>query len=100
MKTRKIIATLMVVTLLVGISLTFSACSKVEKFDKTDTLVDGLVCISRQSNFIDGYTFDQYILYDPDTLVMYAMVSGGNGTTMTVLYNQDGTLKLYNNTNE
>lgn len=40
-----------------------------------------------------------YIMYDPETLVMYALVRDGSNSAsaggLTVLYNADGTPKLY-----
>lgn len=74
----------------------FSSCSKVKEFDETDSPVAGLICIAKHENIIKNYLFDQYILYDPDTLVMYSMIASGQGLTITVLYNSDGTHKLYN----
>lgn len=47
---------------------------------------------SAESGFGD-YT---QILYDPDTLVMYAIVRENDELAMSVLYNSDGTLRLYN----
>lgn len=47
------------------------------------------VTISEYYN--DNNTF-QKIVYDPDTMVMYAIL---DGTKMTPLYNADGTLKTY-----
>ena len=34
-------------------------------------------------------------MYDPDTMVMYSYLEGRYGGGTTVLYNADGTLKLY-----
>lgn len=47
---------------------------------------------SDESGFGD-YT---QILYDPDTLVMYAIVRENDALAMSALYNSDGTLRLYN----
>ena len=44
---------------------------------------------------INGTYFDQTLMYDPDTMVMYTYLDGRYAGTMTVLYNADGTLKLY-----
>lgn len=44
---------------------------------------------------INGTCFNQTIMYDPDTMVMYTYLDGRYAGTMTVLYNADGTLKLY-----
>ena len=42
-----------------------------------------------------GSYADQTIIYDPDTMVMYTYLDGSYSGTMSVLYNADGTLKLY-----
>lgn len=46
---------------------------------------------------IDSYSHtQQYIMYDPDTLVMYSYVyTLKKGGGLTVMYNADGTPKLY-----
>ena len=42
-----------------------------------------------------GTYSSQTIMYDPDTMVMYTYLNGSYAGTMSVLYNADGTLKLY-----
>jgi len=37
----------------------------------------------------------QYIMYDSDTMVMYSFLDGYRCGGPTVMYNADGTLKLY-----
>lgn len=96
MAARKILAIIIALAMILGMPVCLSGCQRTEEFELTDNEKGGLVAISRQSNFIYGYEFDQYILYDPETLVMYVMISGGKGTSMSMLYNADGTPKLYN----
>ena len=96
MATRRILAIIIALTLVLGTLICLSGCSKTEEFELTESEIGGLVAISKQDDFIDGYVFDQYILYDPDTFVMYVMIYGGNGSSMSILYNADGTPKLYN----
>ena len=97
MSTRKILAAIVALAMVLGMFVCLSGCSsKPKEFEPTDSKIGGLVAISRQNHFIDDYTYNQTILYDPDTLVMYSMISGGNGAmSITVLYNADGTPKLY-----
>lgn len=46
---------------------------------------------------IENSSLTQTILYDPSTLVMYAYTSGtAHSSSITPLYNSDGTLRLYN----
>ncbi len=42
----------------------------------------------------------QYIMYDPDTMVMYTYLDGFEGGGPTVMYNADGTPKLYSPSSE
>ena len=92
---RKTLSIILALIFIISSVFIFSSCSSVKKFEEKESPVGGLVCISRQEGFIEGYTFDQYILYDPETFVVYSFISGGNGSAITVLYNADGTLKLY-----
>ena len=96
MATRKILAIIIALALVLGGTVCLSGCSKTEEFENTESEVGGLVAISRQNRFIEGYAFNQTILYDPDTLVMYSLISFGEGASITALYNADGTLKVYN----
>ena len=92
---RKTLSIILALIFIISSVFILSSCSSVKKFEEKESPVSGLICISRQNNFIDGYVLDQYILYDPETYVMYSVISGNNGTAMSVLYNSDGTLKLY-----
>lgn len=95
MSTRKILAIIIALTLILSCGFVLSACSSVEEFEEKESPVGGLVCISMHNDFIDGYVFEQYILYDPETFVMYTFISGNDEAAMSVLYNADGTPKLY-----
>ena len=97
MTTRKILAAIVALAIALGGIVCLSGCStKPKEFETTVSQTGGLVAISRQSGFIDGYEqYTQFILYDPDTLVMYSMILNGGDQTITVLYNADGTPKLY-----
>ena len=37
----------------------------------------------------------QYILYDPETMVMYIFIKGYKSGGLSVIYNADGTPKVY-----
>lgn len=81
----------MIIALVMCVSL--SACSG----EKSDSDVQ-----SKFGTFIaveKGLTEDsdvyQYIMYDPDTMVMYSYLEGHQSGGLTVMYNADGTLKLY-----
>ena len=97
MATRKILAVIIALTLVLGSVICLSGCSEdTKEFTLTESETGGLMPISRQYGFIEDYNYIQYILYDPDTLVMYSLISNPDGITVTALYNADGTPKLYN----
>ena len=98
MTMRRIFASIIVIVLVLGMITCFTGCSssKTIEFEITDSEIGGLVAISRKTDFIDGYNFNQTILYDPETLTMYSLITASEGITITVMYNADGTLKLYN----
>ena len=97
MATRRILAIIIALAMVLGMVFCFSGCfGSVKEFEPVESEIDGLVAISRQGFFIEDYAYDQFILYDPETGVMYSMISWGKDITITVLYNADGTPKLYN----
>ena len=95
MTTRNLPAIIIALVLVLGGIVCLSGCSKTEEYELTKSKIGGLVAISRQDEVIPEYRYHQAVLYDPDTLVMYSMVWYGEGITITVLYNADGTPKLY-----
>lgn len=95
MTIRKILSIIFVITLIFSSVINLTSCESVKEYEEKESPVDGLVCLSRQGEFIENYGFNQYILYDPETFVMYSFISGGRGSAMSVLYNADGTLKRY-----
>lgn len=83
----------MIITLVMSVSL--SACSG-EKSDASDADVQsirGFILIEKEP--IEHTDVYQYIMYDPDTMVMYSFLDGYSCGGPTVMYNADGTLKLY-----
>ena len=86
-------------------SQTSSQTSSTEKVKKE--VVPGLVFIEAKSiKDSSGFTvLYQYILYDPDNMVMYSFIENDDEAGFSMMYNADGTPKLYNpdkysNTNE
>ena len=98
MATRKILAIIIALALVLGGTICLSGCSSTEpeEFELIESKIGGLVMIAKQEDFVEGYIFEQYVLYDPETLVMYVMITKPKAMTMSVLYNADGTPKLYN----
>ena len=97
MTLRKTVAMIIALTMLSGVLLCFSGCGKsAGQYEPTTSEFGGLVAIGYEKEFIEGTAFDQYILYDPETLVMYSAIKYlGDAMSVTVLYNADGTPKLY-----
>ena len=58
----------------------------------------GMFVIVKEDSLSDHSTTGVYqtIMYDPDTMVMYTFLKNRyGGAGLTVMYNADGTLKLY-----
>lgn len=51
------------------------------------------IVVGKDENFNTG--LDQYILYDPETMVMYIFVKSYKSGGLSVIYNSDGTPKVY-----
>lgn len=81
----------MIIALVMCVSL--SACS-IEKSDSDVQSEFGTFIVVEEELTKDSEVY-QYIMYDPDTMVMYSYLEGHFGGGTTVLYNADGTLKLY-----
>lgn len=96
MATRKILAVIIALALVLGSIICLAGCSDTKEFELTESETGGLMPISRQYGFIEDYNYTQYILYDPDTLVMYSLIANSHGMSITALYEADGTPKLYN----
>ena len=96
MTTRKILAIIIALVLVLGMTVCLSGCSKRKESENIDSKTGGLVAIYKQDGFVKDLNMIQVILYDPDTSVMYCVIRTSTGTFMTMLYNADGTPKLYN----
>lgn len=72
--------------------------SNSEQETKTEIEFEPFVLLEGYYNIdgkINGNSCYQYVLYDPETKIMYTMVSSYHRTGMTVILNADGTPKLY-----
>ena len=98
MTTRRVLAIIIALALILGVAVCLTGCTSTEpnEFELVESEIGGLVVIALHENFLEGYTFNQYVLYDPETLVMYVMITKPKAMTMSALYNVDGTPKLYN----
>ena len=99
MAIRRILAIIIALSLVLGMLVCLSGCSSSEReeyYELTEREYGCLIPISIQKQDAEGYYYTQFIFYDPDTLVMYVYIYDSEGTSMSVLYNADGTPKLYN----
>lgn len=89
MTKRKMLA--MIIALVMCVSLLTAWCKKsdLDVQSKFGTFI--LV----EEEGIRGSYVNQYIMYDPDTMVMYSYLEHEHAAGLTVMYNADGTLKLY-----
>lgn len=91
----KKIITIAIIIASLTLCLTFSGC---EISTNEETVVDepniGKFILLHHKDLSNG--LDQYIFYDPQTMVMYTFCSQYNyAGGLTVMYNADGTPKLY-----
>ena len=93
--TAPIFASIAILIVAVVFTAIFCNDSGITNFETPEAIQDyGLIALS-ENELIEGYRLNQYVLYDPDTLVMYSLITKNKGMAMTVLYNADGTPKLY-----
>lgn len=88
MRKRKILA--IIIALMLCVSLT--ACHGGQAKSEDPSKIGTFVIVSRQNIFYDNYYLTNYVMYDPETMVMYTYFYN---VGLTVMYNADGTLKLY-----
>lgn len=81
----------MIIALVMCVSL--SACSGGEPDSDVQSKVGTFIVVEKGK--IGDADVYQYIMYDPDTMVMYSYLDGYKGGGPTVMYNADGTLKIY-----
>lgn len=88
---------------LVMATLILGCSAKNYENDEDSSPEEEVVCEDYGLIFVSYYHdtyIRSYIMYDPETLVMYALVRDGSNSAsaggLTVLYNADGTPRLYN----
>lgn len=87
----------------IAIILIFSLCAcrfeeSDQEIESEDTKFGTFILI--KEDYVSKSVLYQYILYDPDTMVMYSFISGHKNGGLTMLYNSDGTPKLYTSSDE
>ena len=68
-----------------------SACGPAK--EENGTYKGRFIVLGKDENF--NTDLDQYILYDPETMVMYIFVKSYKSGGLSVIYNSDGTPKVY-----
>lgn len=95
MKTKRILTIIIVFAMCFALVSCASATATTSTKPEEQQLPVPESFILINSNSIAG-GIRQYIMYDPETLVMYSLFYiSDNGCSVTVMYNVDGTLKLY-----
>lgn len=61
--------------------------------EENGTYKGRFIVVGKDENF--NTNLDQYILYDPETMVMYIFVKSYKSGGLSVIYNSDGTPKVY-----
>lgn len=92
MTKRKMLA--VIIALVLSVLIFIAACSAATADVQNDDL-GGFILV--KTNYIHNTISQTKVLtvYDPDTMVMYALFSNSYGLTITRLDNADGTPKLY-----
>ncbi len=72
-----------------------SGCKTTIKKDINDNLFDKFTVIEKRSNPGEGVL---YIMYDNDTKVEYYYIVAGRRGALSPIYNADGTVKVYTET--
>lgn len=88
MAKRKMLA--IIIALVISVSL--CGCGRDQAEFNSQSKFGGFIVVSKAG--IDT-TVVQFYMYDPETMIMYTFVDGLKGGGMTVIYNTDGTPKLY-----
>ena len=82
--------------IIIALMLCISLCACEQETSETE-LADsslGKFVILEEGALNDSGLY-QYIMYDPDTMVMYTFLDGYHAGGPIVMYNADGTLKIY-----
>lgn len=61
--------------------------------EENGTYKGRFIVVGKDENF--NTNLDQYILYDPETMVMYIFVKSYKSGGLSVIYNSGGTPKVY-----
>ena len=80
-----------------GMCVSQPACSGEISDSDIDVQSKSGIFIFVEERVIEEACIEQYIMYDPDTMVMYTYISKGydDGVVFNIMYNADGTPKLY-----
>ncbi len=97
MKKRKafaiIIAIVMVITVLAGCD-----CSEEDRESKDiveeEETYGSFIVLSKELLVGEGW-LEQYIMYDPQTKIMWTFIEGDDSGGLSIIYNVDGTPVLY-----
>lgn len=93
-----IIVAVLAVVLLSSAILAGCGCSDGDRESKDiveeEERYENFVVLSREILSGPGY-LEQYIMYDPQTRMMWTYIEGSDGGGLSIIYNVDGTPMLY-----
>ena len=82
--------------MIIALTLSFSLCACEQEYEVEESpKVPFEKFVVLEKGYVENSYMDQFIMYDPDTLVMYTYFEGYDGGGLTVMYNADGTLRTY-----
>lgn len=77
--------------MIIALAMLLGACGPAK--EENGTYKGRFIVVGKDENF--NTNLDQYILYDPETMVMYIFVKSYKSGGLSVIYNLDGTPKVY-----
>ena len=77
--------------MIIALAMLLCACGPAK--EENGTYNGKFIVLEENESFNDNLT--QYILYDPETMVMYIFVKSYKSGGLSVIYNSDGTPKVY-----
>lgn len=93
-----IIAVSFILPLMISVVLTGCSCEKGDRESKEivkdEDRYQSFIILSSEVLSGPGY-LEQYIMYDPQTKIMWTYIEESNGGGLSIIYNVDGTPMLY-----
>ena len=92
---KKIMAVVVVLSIVCGMCAFLCSCAKTDSEPEKESTQRGIFVVIESGIIEHGGFVMQYIMYDPETMVMYTFLDGDRCGGPTVLLNPDGTPRIY-----